>query len=158
MNDGPDPSLAREAKGLARDVAGHARDATGEPPYPYQRLVGFEIVAWSEGYARVEMPLREKHANRYGIPHGGVHATLLDTACGFAGSWTGDPEAPRHCMTLSLTVNYIGVATGERLIAEARVVGGGRRSFFANAELRDEHGALVATASATMRYRGEPKG
>lgn len=130
-------------------------DATGEPPYPVQRLLGFAVTEWSEGFARVEMPLEEKHGNRYGIPHGGVHATLLDSACGFAGAWTGDPDRPRHCMTLSLTVNYVGRATGKRLIAEARVTGGGRRSFFANAELRDEHGVLVATATTTMRYRGD---
>ncbi|MEM6438896.1 MAG: PaaI family thioesterase [Pseudomonadota bacterium] len=132
-------------------------DVTGEPPYPLQRLLGHAVTAWSEGFARVEMPLREMHGNRHGIPHGGVHATLLDTACGYAGAWTGDPDRPRHCMTLTLTVNYVGRATGERLIAEARVVGGGRRSFFAEAELRDEHGVLVATATSALRYRGEPK-
>ncbi|MEO0681781.1 MAG: PaaI family thioesterase [Pseudomonadota bacterium] len=137
------------------DAPGAPSSVTGEAAYPIQRLLGFEVTEWSEGFARVELALDpERHGNRYGIPHGGVHATLIDTACGFAGSWTGDPAAPRHAMTLSLTVNYVGQTRGGRLIAEARVSGGGRRSFFADARLSDETGALIATGTATLRWRG----
>jgi len=137
--------------------APEASPVTGEHPYPLQRLMGFEVTEWSEGFARVELPLdSDRHGNRYGIPHGGVHATLIDTACGYAGCWTGDPARPRMAMTLSLTINYVGRASGERMIAEARVTGGGRRSFFADAQVRDETGRLVATGTATLRYRGEP--
>lgn len=137
----------------------------GEPPqdydpiaaeatYPYQDLLGYEIVQWERDFCRVEMPLETRHQNRQGLPHGGVHATLLDTAMGFAGSWCPYPGRARKVMTLSLTVNYIGRPAGKTLIAEGRVTGGGRKSYFAEARLTDDTGALIATATASMRYRG----
>ena len=74
--------------------------ALREDPYALQKHLGFEITDWQQGYARVEMPIREVHGNRYGIPHGGVHATLIDTAMGFSGCYTGDPDNPQMAMTL----------------------------------------------------------
>ena len=127
--------------------------ALREDPYALQKHLGFEITDWQQGYARVEMPIREVHGNRYGIPHGGVHATLIDTAMGFSGCYTGDPDNPQMAMTLSLTVNYLGQAKGERLIVEARKTGGGRKVFFTEALLSDEHGNPVASGVGTFRYR-----
>ena len=86
-------------------------------------------------------------------PHGGVHATLLDSAMGFAGCYTGDPDRQQNALTLSLTVNYVGQAQGSRLIAEGRRIGGGRKTYFAEGRLTDDLGNLVATASGTFRYR-----
>ena len=125
-----------------------------EAPYPYQDLIGFRLTAWSEGHARIELDLAEAHTNRHGIPHGGVHAGLLDTALGFCGCWCPWPGRVRRAMTLSLTVNYVGQPHGRRLIAEARQTGGGRKSYFGAGELTDETGALIATATAVMRWRG----
>lgn len=125
-----------------------------EGGYPFQRLVGFEIVEWSQGYARVELDLAEKHGNRYGLPHGGVHAALMDTAAGFAGSFCPWPGRKRRAMTLSMTINYLGQAKGGKMIAEARVTGGGRKSFFSTVDLRDELGNPLAQGVFTMRWRG----
>jgi uncharacterized protein (TIGR00369 family) len=134
---------------------------TDEATYPFQALLGFRVTAWADRYARVELELATHHDNRYGLPHGGVHATLIDTAAGFAGSWCPWPGRVRRAMTLSLTVNYIGQVKGRRLIAEARVTGGGRKSYFAGIDLTDELGNPVANAVATMRWRangGDPFG
>ena len=125
-----------------------------ETPYPLQEALGFRIVEWAEDYARVEMPIATVHQNRYGIPHGGVYATLIDAAAGYAGSWCPHPGRRRLAMTLSLNVNFVGRPTGETLVCEARRVGGGRKTFFAEATLKDDKGALVATGAATLRYRG----
>ncbi len=139
----------------AAEGGGIVDPATGEPLYPYQKLLGFNVTEWSEGFARVELEVDpERHGNRYGIPHGGVHATLMDTAAGFAGSWCAHPGRVRRAMTLSLTVNYLGQMRGRKMIAEGRVTGGGRKTYFAAVELTDETGARLASAVATMRYRG----
>lgn len=130
-----------------------ASDPVGEPPYPYQRLIGFRIVAWSEGFCRLELPLRDDHGNRYGLPHGGVHASLADTAMGFAGSWAQPGAAPVMAMTLALNVQYLSRPEGMLLVAEGRQTGGGRRTFFAECDVRDAGGALVAAATGTFRYR-----
>jgi uncharacterized protein (TIGR00369 family) len=49
------------------------------------------LTGWREGWARVELPVADVLGNRQGLVHGGVHATLLDTAMGYCGCFTGDP-------------------------------------------------------------------
>lgn len=127
---------------------------TLERPYPFQDLLGFELTAWSEGFTRIELTLTRAHLNRHHIPHGGIHAALLDTAMGYAGSFCPYPGRVRRAMTLSLTVNYLGQPKGTRLIAEGRQTGGGRKSYFVEGRLTDDTGALIATGSAAMRWRG----
>lgn len=129
-----------------------------EGPYPLQRHLGFRLVAWSEGFARVELPLTGVLMNRQGLPHGGIHATLMDTAMGYAGCFTGDPDRRQMALTLSLTVNYLGQARGDVLAAEAQVTGGGRTTYFANGRLTDGTGVLIATATGTFRLRSPGKG
>lgn len=124
-----------------------------EPPYPLQAHLGMELTGWQDGWARVELPLEGFLMNRQGVPHGGIHATLLDTAMGYCGCYTGAPERRQMALTLSLTVNYVGQAQGARLIAEGRVTGGGRKTFFAEATLKDDAGTLVASGSGVFRYR-----
>ena len=125
------------------------------PPYPLQRALDYQISAWSEGYSRIEMQLGAVHENRHGIPHGGIYAVLIDTAAGFSGTWRAPPEPSAMAMTLSMTVNFIGLPQGKRLIAEGRKVGGGRNIFFSEVVLKDELGTLIATGSASLRYRSK---
>ncbi|MGX0976016.1 uncharacterized protein (TIGR00369 family) [Roseovarius sp. MBR-51] len=124
-----------------------------EPPSALQTHLGYRLIAWSKDFARLELPLEPYLMNRQGLPHGGIHATMLDTAMGFAGCYTGDPEQQQMALTLSLTVNYLGQATGTRLIAEARRTGGGKSTYFAQGTVRDETGALIATGTGVFRYR-----
>lgn len=124
-----------------------------EDPYAYQSLIGFEIVDWYQDNAVVHLPIADKHGNRYGIPHGGVHATLLDTVMGFSGCFTGDRAKPQMAMTLSLNVQYLSRPKGKLLITKGWKTGGGRKTFFAESEIRDETGELIAKGTGTFRYR-----
>lgn len=125
----------------------------GEPGYPLQAALGYCITAWEDGFTRVELPITELIINRHGIPHGGVYAVLIDTAAGYSGCYAPPGAPPVYAMTLSLNTSFVGLPKGDRLIAESRVTGGGRRTFFTSIELRDELGTLVATGSAVSRYR-----
>ena len=124
-----------------------------EDIYPLQKHLGFRIVAWRPDYCRFELPLAPFLMNRYGIPHGGMHATLLDTVMGFAGCYTGDRANPKLGMTLSLTVNFLAQAKGGLLIGEGHRTGGGRKTFFAEGTVTDELGTKVASGSGVFRYR-----
>lgn len=130
------------------------RNLVDEPPYPLMRVLGYRITEWSAGRTVVEMTLDpEVHGNRGGFPHGGVYATLLDTACAVAAAWRPEPEPHAHVMTLSLNINYVAMPKGGRLITTASVTGGGRSTLFTKAELRDDLGNLVSTATAVVRAR-----
>lgn len=124
-----------------------------EEPYPAQAHIGFELTGWAEDFARFEMDLADHHRNRHGNLHGAIYAALLDSAMGFAGAYTGDPDNKRHTMTLSMTTNFMAPAQGLRLVAEGRRIGGGRKTFFTEGRMWDGTGVLVATATGTFKVR-----
>jgi uncharacterized protein (TIGR00369 family) len=86
------------------------------------------------------------------VPHGGLYAALLDTALGSAGCYIGVPDRVRAAVTLSLTVNFLALPQGRRLVAEGRRVGGGRRLYFSEGSVTCDAGVPVARATGSFRY------
>jgi uncharacterized protein (TIGR00369 family) len=125
-----------------------------EPPTAFADLVGYRLQVWERDYAEVTLQLEAKHLNRNGGPHGGLLATLIDTACGYAGVHCTVPGNHRRALTLSLTTQFIGRADpGSTLTAIGRKIGGGRQIFFASCEIRDQNGRLIAQGEGSFRYR-----
>lgn len=120
----------------------------------FRDLVGYGLVKWEEGYAEVALTVEPKHINRSGLLHGGVMVTLLDVACGFAGTWCSVPGNVRRALTLSLTSQFISAGRqGERILARARQTGGGRTIYFAAGEVVAEDGRLIGRGDGTFRYK-----
>jgi uncharacterized protein (TIGR00369 family) len=91
----------------------------------------------------------EQHCNLIGVVHGGLVATLADTAMGLA--FQSCAEQGERCTTMNLNVTLIAAvrAGGEPVRAEGRVLHRGRRTLAAQATVADASGRLLATASAT---------
>lgn len=90
----------------------------------------------------------ERHCNIDGIMHGGIVATLLDTALGFAVRATRDPQVANR--TLEMHVSYFESArTGESVQARAHVERSTRRMTWAVASVVvvDDDGAERTIAS-----------
>ena len=104
-------------------------------------------------FAKLIMPIGPHLLNREGIPHGGALATVLDTAMGFAGSYTGDPDKPHIVMTLNLSVNYMAKASGNCLITYANVTGGGYKTIFAEARVIYDLGTVAASATGVFKRK-----
>jgi uncharacterized protein (TIGR00369 family) len=86
-----------------------------------------------------------------GLVHGGVYATLLDTAMGWAAS-TLAPQG-QDLVTVQLNVNFIRPCReGETLVASGEVVHSGRRTAVARGEVRTAAGELAATGSGTFMF------
>ncbi|MBI0293606.1 PaaI family thioesterase [Streptomyces sp. PRKS01-29] len=88
-------------------------------------------------------------ANPLGTIHGGIAATLLDSAMGCAVHTT--LPAGVGCTTLELKVNDIHAARvdGQTLVAEGTVLRAGRRTATAEGKVLDEQGKLIAHATTT---------
>lgn len=102
-----------------------------------------------EGRVVVEMQAQEFHYNPLGGMHGGMIATLLDTAAGCAVHST--LAVGEGYTSLDLTTKFlraVTVASG-LLTCEGTVLQRGRRTALAQAELRDESGRLVAHATSS---------
>lgn len=118
----------------------------------FQALVGYRLVRWEQDLAEIELDVDEQHFNRSKLVHGGVHATLLDTAGGISGVFCPIPENIVRAATLSFTIQYIAAAKAGTLRAIGRRRGGGRSIFFAAAEILDATGKLIASGEGTYRY------
>jgi uncharacterized protein (TIGR00369 family) len=93
---------------------------------------------------------RPDFANPLGLLHGGIAATLLDSAMGCAVHTT--LPANMAYTSLDISVRYIraGAIDGGELRAEGRVVHRGRKVRTAEATLTDEAGKLIATATSSL--------
>ena len=119
------------------------------PAPPIAELVGFELAEVGEGYASFVLDPAERHYNPLGTVHGGIAATLLDSAMGCAVHTTlGEDE---RYTTLELKVNFVRAiteATG-RIAASGNVIHRGGRIATAEARLSDEDGRLLAHGTST---------
>lgn len=127
----------------------HAIVSGDAPAPPIAELVGFDLVEVGEGHARFSLDPAERHYNPLGTVHGGIAATLLDSAMGCAVHTTlGEGES---YTTLELKVNFVRAiteATG-RVVAAGSVIHRGGRVATAQARLSDEDGRLLAHGTST---------
>jgi uncharacterized protein (TIGR00369 family) len=121
------------------------------PDNPLLEYLGIRLTDWGGERARFELTIDPRHLNREGNLQGGVAATMLDAACGYAGLWSGQDTPPRHAATVMLTITYLASVRQGDITAEGRVSGAGRSLFFAAAELRSDDGTLIATAQGTFK-------
>jgi uncharacterized protein (TIGR00369 family) len=105
-----------------------------------QRL-GVEVESADDGSARVRFEAREEHLNPAGTLHGGVLATLVDTAMGTAvRSATADGDVPA---TSQLTVTYLRPGTPGQVEVTARVRTRGEHLTVCEADVEQDGRSLV---------------
>lgn len=126
------------------------------PPPPIAALMDFRLVEVSEGRTVFEGTPGEYQYNPIGMVHGGIAATLLDSAMGCAVHST--LPATAGYTTLELKVNYIRPMTSDTGLVrcEGTVIHVGGRTATAQARLVDASGKLYAHATTTcLILRGE---
>src|SRR5882672_10630903 len=142
----------------ALSEAGHAlsgleylrKIVAGElPPPPIGVLMNFRIGELSEGRAVFVLEPAEYHYNPIGVVHGGLAATLLDSAMGCAVHST--LPAGASYTTLEIKVNYVRPMTAETgmVRCEANVIHVGGRTATAEGKIFDQNGKLYAHGTTT---------
>ena len=102
------------------------------------------------GYIRASFVAGDNFVNRGGRIFGSFLCAMLDGLCGHAVRLTHEmPGTPQ--VTLELKTSFVGRADKGTLIGEGFVRHRGRSIAFAEAELRNEAGELVAKGSATFK-------
>jgi uncharacterized protein (TIGR00369 family) len=145
-----DPAIgARAMAGMAgRDYLQAMADGRLPPP-PVSDLLGVQLTAIGDGSVEFRCRPDESAYNPIGLVHGGLVCTLLDSVAGCAVHTT--LPAGVGYTSLEIKVSYlrpVRLGDGE-LTATGRVTKPGRRAAFADGEVRDERGRLIATASST---------
>ena len=128
---------------------------TGElPPSGMVQLLNLKLIEVSEGRAVFTVQPDERHYNGLGIAHGGLAATLLDSALGCA--INAMMPAGKIFTTLEMKINYLRPITRERgeLRCEANAIHVGGRVATAEGRIMDAGGKLYAHGTATcMLFR-----
>lgn len=143
-----DPPL--DGLGLLR-----ARFAGGDPVGVAQ-LLGMQAEVVERGHVTFTCAASARFSNPMGTVHGGILATLLDSALGCAVQTV--LEAGQAYTTVALEVKYLRPVALDAgvLHAHGDVVHAGRRQATAEGRITDEAGRLVATATTTCLVLGAP--
>lgn len=134
-------------------------DATKESYYQYLKniflnssfsetlnIIGTELEA---GQATLYMEiLPEKHMNTNQSLHGGVMASLLDTASGMSVRSLLDES--ETIATINLSINFLRPGFSGKLTAKGHVKSKGKKMATVEAELYDEKNKLLANSIGTF--------
>ena len=114
---------------------------------PFAQLLGIKVDSMEPGHAVLSLEMRDDLMRNGGIAHGGVAASLIDSAMAMA----IEPmlAANESTTTVDLTIHYLRPLREGTARASARVVRAGRRVITVSAELFDHNEKLAATAIST---------
>ena len=113
----------------------------------FGKHIGAKVDAVELGRATMYVDAEDVHFNGNGTLHGGVYASLMDSAMGLAVlSLVGVRIA-----TIEMNVHFLGAVSGGRVTCQADVVHRTRRTATAEAKVRDAEGNLVAMGTGAFR-------
>lgn len=121
------------------------------PKTPYLSSLGILFDSYEPDDVTIRLPFREDLTNDGTFYHGGVIASVLDTA-GAAAAWSNhDFTKGIRASTVSMSVQYVGAAKRSDLVCRARTVRRGRELIFTEITASDTEGKVVAHAVQTYR-------
>ncbi|HZU69925.1 MAG TPA: PaaI family thioesterase [Ktedonobacteraceae bacterium] len=121
------------------------------PTSPYVKHLGMQLTSIEPGRATVFLPFADSLVTIGTVVHGGVIASLIDTAAMVA-AWS-DAEIPAKLRgtTVNLTVAYLAAAEREDLQATASVLRRGRNLVYLDVEVKSASGNPVAKGLVTYK-------
>jgi uncharacterized protein (TIGR00369 family) len=138
---------------LTEDEQLRRRRAVAEimPKTPFIGGLGLVIERYEPDDATVRLPFRDDLTNDGTYYHGGVIASVIDTA-GACAAWSNhDFDKGARASTVSLSVQYVGACKRSDLVCHARTVRRGKELTFTEITATDNDGAVVAHAVQTYR-------
>jgi uncharacterized protein (TIGR00369 family) len=114
---------------------------------PFWHAMGIQLLEVAQGRAVLTIRFREEFLQN-GVLHGGVLASLLDSACACAALSLTWPDT--YAATVGLQVYYLKPVTAGLITARAECLRAGRSILFCEAHARDEGDALVAHGTSQL--------
>ena len=115
---------------------------------PYPRHLRMELVSISVDQSVVKLKTEQCHLQPFGIVHGGVLATLIDTAT----FWSVFLRLPEDAglVNIDLKLNYLKSVSTGAMTAQGRCIRAGRSINYAEASVKDKEGNLIAHGTSTL--------
>lgn len=124
-------------------------------PQHFDELIGTEWLSDNPDGARVRLPLRDDLRQPFGLMHGGVMSTLVESVCSkaTAGAVWDDGMA---AMGQSIDVSFIRPVTEGAVEVRARARHRGRTTWIWECEVFNDEGKLCALSTMTIAVRPRP--
>ena len=142
-----------ERRNLTEQEQIERRRAVAElmPETPFIGGLGIVFDRYDPDDVVLRLPFREDLTNDGTYYHGGVVASVIDTA-GAAAAWSNhDFEKGARASTVSMSIQYVGACKRSDLLCHARTVRRGRELTFTEITATDADGAPVAHGIQTYR-------
>ena len=125
------------------------RDLMGRTPFLSGLGVVFE--RYEPDDVLLRLPFRPELTNDGSVYHGGVVASVMDTA-GAAAAWSNhDFDKGTRASTVAMSIQYVGAARKSDLMCAARAVKRGKELIFTEMTASDTEGTVVAHGVQTYR-------
>lgn len=112
---------------------------------PFLALLGVRVTEYERGRVRLDMDVKHEHTNVHHIAHGGVAATMVDTAMGIA-CFTCD----KGVVTLEMNLSFISPVCEGRVYAEGEVIHNGKHTMVCEGRVFDGKGTLCLKSTGTF--------
>lgn len=113
----------------------------------FSKHIGAKVVEVEPGRSLISIDVDDVHLNGAGTLHGGVYASLIDTAMGLSVlALVGVRTA-----TIQMNVHFLGAVNEGRISCESEVLHRTRRTATAEAKVHDSEGNLVALGTGAFR-------
>jgi uncharacterized protein (TIGR00369 family) len=122
----------------------------------FHSWIGMRLERVETGEVHVALDVEPRHLNLVGLLHGGLIATLADTATGLAYRTVLEPGT-RH-VTTHMGVTFLSPGREGRITARGKVVKAGGRFGYAEADVVGPDDELLARATATFAVSPERTG
>ena len=113
------------------------------------RLLHASIESIEPGGVTITCPFNPELTQQHGVWHGGVIASLVDVACGYA-ALSSMPE-DREVLTVEFKIQFLKPAQTDRIVAIGKVIQAGKTLTVCQGSVFDESRTrLLAMMSTTM--------
>ena len=116
----------------------------------FVREAGFEPTEVSGTHVRGHIDIDERHHTPWGIVHGGVYATAIESAASIGAS-TAVRDQGQVAVGLTNTTHFLRSITHGRVTVEAEALNQGRTQQLWKVDIRDDRARLLAHGEVRLQ-------
>jgi 1,4-dihydroxy-2-naphthoyl-CoA hydrolase len=121
-------------------------------PVGFDRLLGLELVEWTDEVVRARLPVRDELLQPGGLVHGGVLAAIAETTASM-GTWKGVHDEGKSAQGMSNQTSFLRPILAGTIHAVARRRHRGRTTWVWEVDVTDDQERLCALVRMTVAVR-----
>jgi uncharacterized protein (TIGR00369 family) len=134
---------------VSDDAARRTRPQAEHTMRGLDHTLGIRLVRSGPDEVVLEYDVDDRHRQPYGIVHGGMHCTVVETACSMGAAIAAAPRG-QSVVGVENHTSFIHAVREGRVTVTARPLTRGRRSQLWQADARTADGTLVASGRVRL--------